>query len=74
MFDKRTYRSGGDDAYVLRSMLVALAVTGASFTLMMAPTVSYAETGAVRFRVASGKDEGTLRYRGRYDLLSGGGI
>ena len=55
-------------------MLVALAVTGASFTLMMAPTVSYAVTGAVRFRVASGKGEGTLTYRGRYDLLSDGGI
>ena len=41
---------------------------------MMAPTVSYAETGAVRFRVASGKGEGTLTYRGRYDLLSDGGI
>ena len=41
---------------------------------MMAPTVILRVTGAVRFRMASGKGEGTLTYRGRYDLLSDGGI
>src|SRR5215216_510610 len=65
----------------LRSMLATLAVIGASFTLTMAPAPSYAETGAVRFRVASGGfiigaggGEGSLRYRGRLYPLSVGGI
>lgn len=54
---------------------------GSSSTLTIAPTASYAETGAVWFRGASdgfiigaGGGEGTLRYRGRLYPLSGGDI
>jgi hypothetical protein len=55
-------------------MLVVLAVTDASFTLNDGADGILLVTGAVRFRMASGKGEGTVTYRGRYDLLSDGGI